>query len=65
MCISDLSKNLMNDFPYNYIKQKFGNKAKLWFRETDRLVYKIETTDMYEDFYINKDMPDFNECQII
>ena len=41
MCISDLSKNLMNDFPYNYIKQKYGNKAKLWCRETDRLVYKI------------------------
>lgn len=55
----------MNDFPYNYIKQKYGNKAKLWFRETDRLAYKIETTDMYKDFYINKDMPDFNECQII
>lgn len=43
----------MNDFPYNYIKQKHGNKAKLWCRETYRLVYKIETTDMYEDFYIN------------
>ena len=46
MCISDLSKNLMNDFPYNYIKQKHGNKAKLWCRETYRLVYKIETTVM-------------------
>ena len=58
MCILDLSKTLMYDFHYNYVKEKYGDRAKLLFTDTDSLAYEIKTEDVYKDFWNDKDMFD-------
>ena len=58
MCILDLSKSLMYDFHYNYIKRKYGDGAKLLFTDTDSLCYVIETDDVYEDLYKDRHLFD-------
>ena len=58
MCILDLSKTLMYDFHYNYIKGKYGDRAKLLFTDTNSLTYEIEAEDVYNDFWNDKYMFD-------
>ena len=49
-----MSKSLIYDFHYNYIKTKYGDKAKLLFTDTDSLAYEINIKDFYTD--INPDV---------
>ena len=58
MCILHLRKTLMYDFHYNYIKSKYGDRAKLLFTDTDRLTYEIEAEDVYKDFWNDEYMFD-------
>ena len=58
MCILDLSKTLMYDFHYNYIKKKYRNRARLLVTDTDSLTYEIKTEDVYKDFWNDKQMFD-------
>ena len=67
MCILDLSKTLMYDFHYNYIKKKYSDGAQLLFTDTDSLTYHIKTEDAYRDFladwelFDNSDYPENSE----
>ena len=53
-----LSKTLMYDFHYNYIKKEYGSRAKLLFTDTDSLTYEIETEDVYKDLWKRKELFD-------
>ena len=44
--VLELSKWLMYDFHYNFIKNNFD--AELLFTNTDRLAYKTKSEDVYE-----------------
>ena len=59
MSILDLSKTLMYDFHYNYIKHKYGDRANLLFTDTDSLCYGIKTDDFDED--ISDDVPKWSD----
>ena len=47
--ILDLSKLVMYEFHYDYMKSKYGENLKLCYMDTDSLVYHIETEDFYKD----------------
>ena len=48
ICILDLSKVLIYEFHYDYIKNKYGNNSRLLFTDTDSLMYEIKTEDFHE-----------------
>jgi hypothetical protein len=49
MSILDKSKTLMYDFHYECIKQKYGENARLLFRDMDSMCYEIKTEDLFKD----------------
>ncbi|GFX76893.1 uncharacterized protein TNCV_3279281 [Trichonephila clavipes] len=56
--ILDISKIIMYNFHYKYIKSKYDTNAKLLFTDTDSLCYEIVTQDVYDD--IQKDLHFFD-----
>ena len=49
MSILDISKTLMYEFWYDYIKPKYEDAAKLCYMDTDSFIIHIKTEDFYED----------------
>ena len=47
--ILDLSKTLMYEFHYDYMRPKYGSKFNFCYMDTDSFVYEIETEDFYKD----------------
>ena len=52
--ILDISKTLMYEFWYEYLKPKYGDKIKLCYTHTDSFVIEVKTEDLYA--YISDDV---------
>ena len=52
--ILDISKTLMYEFWYDYIKPKYGDKARLCYTDTDSFIMHIKTDSFCKD--INNDV---------
>ena len=49
LSILDISKTLIYEFWYDYIKPKYQDNAKLCYMDTDRFIIHFKTADFYED----------------
>ena len=58
MSVLDLSKHLMFDFYYNTLKARYGENVRLLYTDTDSLIVKVDTEDIYADMSLNADLYD-------
>ena len=50
LSISEISKTLIYEFWYDYVKPKYGKKTtKLCYMDTDSLIVSIKIEDIYSD----------------
>ena len=49
LSILEISKILMYEFWYDYMKPKYGNDVKLCYMDTDSFIMSIKTNDFYKD----------------
>ena len=49
LSILEISKTLMYEFWYDYIKPKYGDNVKLCYMDTDSFIMHAETEDFYKD----------------
>ena len=49
LSILDISKTLMYEYLYDYMKPKYGNDVNLCYMDSDSFIMNIKTEDFYED----------------
>ena len=49
LSILELSKVLMYEIWYDFVKPKYGEKVKLCYMDTDSFIVYIKTKDIYKD----------------
>ena len=53
LSILEISKTLMYEFWYDYMKPKYANNVKLCYMDTDSFIMNIKTNDFYKDISNN------------
>ena len=62
LSILDLSKTVIYEFWYDYLKPKYGENAKLCYVDTGSFIVHVKTGDIYKDiaasnFEIDRPLP--------
>ena len=55
LLILDISKILMYEFWFDYMKPKYGNRVKLCYMDRDSFIMSIKTNDFYKDISTDVD----------
>ena len=78
LSISEISKMLMYEFWYDYMKPKYGNNVKLCYMDTDSFIMNIKTKEFYKNldndvekrfdtsnYEVNRPLPTGNNTKVI
>ena len=49
----------MYHFWHDHLKNKYNNKVELTYTDTDSFIIQVETNDIYDDMFENKNLYDF------
>ena len=49
LTVLDLSKTVMYEFWYDYLKPKHGENSKLCYTDTDSFIVYVKTNNIYKD----------------
>ncbi|CAG8808468.1 14619_t:CDS:2, partial [Cetraspora pellucida] len=60
-----LSKLLIYHFWYRYVKERYGDKAQLGYKDTDSYLFQVKTKDIYKDMAERPDLFDLNDSKTI
>ena len=60
-----LSKLLMYQFWYGFVKEKYGDKAKRGYMDTDSFIFQTEMPDIYKDMAERPDIFNLNDLKTI
>ena len=58
LSILDLSKTVMHECWYDYVKRNYGENVKLCYMDTDSFIFNVKTDDIYKNIAedVDKDL---------
>ena len=65
LSILEISKLLMYEFWYDYMKPKYGDNVKICYMDTDSFIMNIKTEDFYKNYECDRPLPTGKNKKVI